>query len=127
MLTDIIPPLQFLMFNGKFRAMRIYIHIGMHKTGTTSVQQTMLNNAVSLEALGYRVFVNLPQMNAKRGDCFNPAWLRDQVKIAEKDGQQAIIFSAEMVSTFNSQQLNSLLEAFYGYDMEKFRPNLTHR
>ena len=89
----------------------------MHKTGTTSVQQTLVRNAKNLEELGYRVFVNLPEMNAKNTECFNPAWLRDQVKVAEKHGLHAIIFSAEVISTFNSKQLNNLLEAFYDYEV----------
>jgi len=89
----------------------------MHKTGTTSIQKILLNNSEKLKTLGYRAFVNLPQMNAKNNEYFDPAWLRHRVDLAKKDGLQAIIFSAEMISTFNSRQLNSFMEAFIDYDV----------
>lgn len=89
----------------------------MHKTGTTSVQKTLMCNDSGLELLGYRTFINLPQMNAKNIDSFNPDWLREQTKVAEKNGMTAIIFSAEVISTFNLKQLSSFLDAFYGYEV----------
>lgn len=89
----------------------------MHKTGTTSVQRVLLKNSEILQKLGYRAFVNSLQMSVKREEYFDPDWLRHQVELAEKEGMQAVIFSAETISTFNSKQLNRLLEPFHGHDV----------
>ena len=97
--------------------MRIYVHVGMHKTGTTSVQMALRQNISNLEDFGYYAFINLPQMNAKNIENFNPDWLRAQIKKAEKNGAKAIIFSAEMISTFSSKQLNCFLDTFSGYEV----------
>lgn len=97
--------------------MRVYIHAGMHKTGTTSIQKVLLNNTKLLEGFGYRVLVNQLKMDARDDSNFDPLWLRYQLELAQKDGLQAFIFSAEMISTFNSMQLNALVSAFQGYDV----------
>jgi hypothetical protein len=66
-----------------------------------------------LETVGYRAFVNVPQLSVKHALLFDPVWLREQVKMAEKDGLHSLIFSAEMISTFNSDQLKCLINTFY--------------
>lgn len=96
--------------------MRIYIHAGMHKTGTTSLQKVLLNSSEKLKDLGYRAFVNCSQMDAKNV-CFDSSWLKHQVELAKKDGLQAVVFSAEMISTFNAEQLSRFMEAFIGYEV----------
>jgi hypothetical protein len=97
--------------------MQIYIHIGMHKTGTTSIQQTLRNNTEELKKLGYLAFVNPHEMWVLTEEDFDPIWLRQQVEITKRDELKAIIFSAEFISILNSQQLNRLISVFEGNEI----------
>ena len=71
------------------RTMRVYLHIGMHKTGTTSLQRVLLTENERLKNLGYRIFLNPLEMNAKKPSNFNPAWIRSQINEAEVAGLKA--------------------------------------
>lgn len=37
---------------------KVFLHIGLHKTGTTAIQTTLFNNRGSLAEKGYRVPVS---------------------------------------------------------------------
>ena len=89
----------------------------MHKTGTTSVQNILKNDGKDLKQLGYLAFVNLPQMNVKNDEEYNPSWIRDQIDIANKKNIKAIIFSAEMISTFSLKQMLSFFDIFYDHQI----------
>ncbi len=91
--------------------MRIVIHTGMHKTGTTSVQKTLLESSEILSRIGWRVFVNAPQINVRNNNTFDEHWLLDKIRIAENDGMRTVIISMEAISTFSAQQLSKLVGA----------------
>ena len=97
--------------------MKVFVHIGMHKTGTSSVQHVLMKSTEKLLLLGYCVLVNNPQINIKNKQYYDPTWVRDQVEKCEAKGMKAIIFSAEMISTFNSEQMKSFFEIFHGYEV----------
>lgn len=84
----------------------------MHKTGTTSIQKILRNKNKDLVQLGYLSFINLPKMNAKNKKNFDPAWIREQICLAEKEGIKSIIFSSETISTFNLKQMLTFLDIF---------------
>jgi len=85
--------------------MKIYIHTGMHKTGTTSVQNTLMAHEAHLRDVGYRAYVNPLQIAVMYDQYYDPEWLQQQIQSAEREGLQAIIISAEFISTFSSGQL----------------------
>ncbi len=97
--------------------MRIYIHAGMHKTGTTSIQTILASNAAKLAALNYRAIINPIQANAKNDKKFDRDWLHNEVTEAQQDGINTLVVSAEMISTFNREQVSKLTHVFSGNDV----------
>ncbi len=97
--------------------MRIYIHAGMHKTGTTSIQSILASNAAKLAALNYRAIINPIQANAKNDKKFDRDWLQNQVAKARQDGINTLVISAEMISTFNREQISRLTHVFSGNEI----------
>jgi len=89
----------------------------MHKTGTTTLQRMMSNNTTAFEALGYRTFINTIQMNIKNPACYNTDFIRALLVSAENDGMEAVIVSAEMISTFTQQQFLAFVALFSGYEV----------
>lgn len=89
----------------------------MHKTGTKSVQNILISNTKYLDELGYKAFVNLPQMNAKHPDRFDSDWLGEQVELAKNNNLKGVIFSAEMISTFNLRQMRIFFDVFNQHEI----------
>ncbi|MCA1749861.1 MAG: hypothetical protein LC634_10210 [Sphingomonadales bacterium] len=60
---------------------RIYLHAGMHKTGTTSIQKYLFDHSEAFEARGYAVFEDIEfgpfaeRTGADRTNCFRLAHL----------------------------------------------------
>lgn len=96
--------------------MKVYLHAGMHKTGTSSLQHALLSSDGELRAIGYQVMVNPPQIMAKNAQLFDSGWLARQVRHAAAGGRKALIISAEAVSTFNGEQLRKIHECLHGFD-----------
>lgn len=96
--------------------MKIYLHAGMHKTGTTSLQHALLANPDRLRSLDYQVMVNPPQIMVKNEQAFDSRWLARQAHQAAVSGKKALIISAEAISTFNGQQLRKIYESLRGFD-----------
>lgn len=101
---------------GSHQPTRIYLHIGTHKTGTTTFQHLLSRHHKSLGSIGYRAYVNPPQMNARSDRSFEPAWIAQQLVTARREGISSLIFSMESMSAFSQPQLESVVRAFSGHE-----------
>ena len=75
--------------------MRIVLHAGMHKTGTTSFQAFLTDQAAALERAGVRGFATPPQVNAGHPARFDPEWLLRQLSDCQRNGLETVVFSHE--------------------------------
>lgn len=91
--------------------MKITLHAGTHKTGTTSFQAALRRNAGRLREAGIAVLVTPPQAHAGHPGKFDPAWLRGRADAARKDGMERLVLSHEVISTFSAEELSRLLDA----------------
>lgn len=94
--------------------MNICLHAGMHKTGTTSLQEALTEQAATLAEAGVLAYVNPPQLLVKVTRYFDPAWIRRQVEAAERAGYSTLLFSSEAISILGREQMQRLLAAFDG-------------
>jgi len=99
------------------KAMQVYLHIGMHKTGTTSVQRLVGYRADDLEELGYRFFVNPIQLNPQLPQYFSPAAIREKLAEAKKAGIKSVGFSMEMLSTLSITQFQQMTAIFVDHEL----------
>ncbi|MEZ9322781.1 hypothetical protein AB4161_20825 [Vibrio sp. 10N.286.51.E5] len=53
---------------------KLILHIGTHKTGTSSIQQALYNNRVLLNEYGYKYFIDTPD-GIKRQDGNTTSWI----------------------------------------------------
>jgi len=94
--------------------MRVIVHGGMHKTGTTSLQAAMAA-AVDLEKMGiFYPRSGGPQhgalLNLKQA-AWSPELLRAARRAAEHSRAHTLFLSAEGVSTFSADQLRQIRSA----------------
>jgi hypothetical protein len=101
--------------------MRIVIHGGMHKTGTTSLQFLMAENRAFLREFGIE-YPNLGAiqhgklLNIRRGD-WNPTALRRCIETARATGANLLFLSAEAVSTLSAEQFFRINQACRGHEL----------
>lgn len=91
--------------------MKLTLHAGTHKTGTTSFQAALRRNAGPLREAGIAVLVTPPQAHAGHPGTFDPAWLRGRADAARNDGMERLVLSHEVISTFSAEELSRLLDA----------------
>ncbi|MDW3181739.1 MAG: hypothetical protein R8F89_07105 [Roseobacter sp.] len=81
--------------------MKIVVHAGMHKTGTTAFQAALKSQkSPQVRTFGpdtFRFTVN--------SDRFDQRWVRDKIEGAERDGIETVIFSHEELSLVNADGL----------------------
>ena len=94
--------------------MKIILHAGTHKTGTTSFQTALRRYAGRLRATGSAVLVTPRQANAGDAGKFDPGWLRAQADAARADGMARLVLSHEVISTLSAEALSALLAALGG-------------
>ncbi|MEO1405059.1 MAG: hypothetical protein AAFV54_01030 [Pseudomonadota bacterium] len=97
--------------------MRVILHIGMHKTGTTSFQEWFGDHQVLARQNGFRFFSN-PIQIMRFSDYYHPSWLVAEAQRAAKDGINALVFSAEAMSTFSKQDLVEIVGLFSDHPVE---------
>lgn len=68
----------------------LYLHIGSHKTGTSSIQQSLYENRELLNKYDYSVFLEKANGNSHKADGFN-SWLWDNNGIGLKVRQAKIL------------------------------------
>lgn len=101
--------------------LRVVIHAGMHKTGTTSLQSCLAVHRTELAESG----VWYPDLGADhQGTLLNvkrPGWHGQAVvevcKAALRRGARTLVLSGEVVSTFSPQQFAALTACFVGCDL----------
>ena len=96
--------------------MRVILHAGMHKTGTTSFQRWLRSNAAQLRGQGVAVFPLDPRVIASTPKLFDPDGLRLDVAAAERDGAHTAVFSHETLCQLYPRGLARLLDVFGGRD-----------
>lgn len=84
---------------------KVVLHAGMHKTGTTSFQ----NWLSKLEDVG--VFVTPPFMNARNPRLFDSRLIAQRLGELERAGCERVIVSQEAISLLDPNQLRRLREA----------------
>lgn len=101
--------------------MRVLIHIGTHKTGTTSLQELLYANRAALLEHG----ILYPDAGAAHhGSLLNvrqPHWTADIFRpafaLAKARSARLLLLSCEVVSTFSAAQYAQLLSAFEGHEV----------
>ena len=91
--------------------MRIVLHAGTHKTGTTSFQAALRRNARGLAAQGVRLMLTPPQANAANPALFDPGWLRARADAARQAGATRLVLSHEVISVLGPEELKRLIAA----------------
>ncbi|NOR69467.1 MAG: hypothetical protein GQ532_07195 [Methylomarinum sp.] len=90
--------------------MRIIIHCGTHKTGSTTIQTALHENAKELSGYHYHCIVNSPRINARNANKFDKEWIIKTVRDAESSGVENFIFSAELFSTLTSDEWKKITD-----------------
>ena len=102
--------------------MRVVIHGGMFKTGTTSLQQSL--NAKRFELSKEGIFYPYSEIGQHSYilNVRNPLWsgdaLREIAFEAERKGAELILFSGESVSALSQSQFDRLTACFEGWPVE---------
>lgn len=93
--------------------MQIVLHVGMHKTGTSSFQNwlrvsygNLLDRGVAVFPLDARVLANIP-------NCFDPVSLRETLVELERSRIHTVVFSHETLSECFTSDLSKLCNIFY--------------
>jgi hypothetical protein len=101
--------------------LKVVIHGGMHKTGTTSIQSVLNSNKAGLQAYGF-LFVS--EANDGLSHCLDVRledWhvnkLRTFVDQALNSGFKKLLLSHEVVSLFSLAQFKQLTDIFYDCDL----------
>lgn len=100
--------------------MRIIIHGGMHKTGTTSLQHILAANRATLLEEG--IWYPGPDaqhhrmLNVKDND-WTPIVCINSLQEAKQNGSETVILSGEVVSTFSSEQFHRLTTCFSEHEL----------
>lgn len=97
--------------------MKIILHAGTHKTGTTSFQTALRRHAMRLRATGTAVLMTPRQANAGDPAKFDPSWLRARADAARADGMARLVLSHEVISALPAEALSALLAALGGSDV----------
>jgi hypothetical protein len=102
--------------------MRVIIHGGMFKTGTTSLQKILKNNCVYLERKGIRYPETASGQHSYILDVRSPSWdpgqLREIAVNAEKDRMNILFLSGEVVSSFSANDFRRLTGCFSSWRVE---------
>lgn len=113
--------------------MRVVIHGGMHKTGTTAVQDVLARHRAELAAEG----IYYPDFGAPHHEQIlnlkGQSWSFEPIRRVIDEGKQnkadLLLFSAECVSTLSDEQFRRLTECFSGHDLKYifcFRNSLSY-
>ena len=102
--------------------MRIVIHGGMFKTGTTSLQQSLNAKRFELSKEGIVYPYSEIGQHSHILNVRNPLWngvaLREIALEAEKNGAQLLLLSGESVSALSQSQFDQLTACFKGWPVE---------
>lgn len=110
---------------------KLFLHIGLHKTGTTSIQRTLNQNKIALNNQGFGYFCQMPNGQVNKGGSTG-SWMRSKhiqpefgfeiknsSKLAKKLNDlpfKSIIMSTEAFSwVFDSDQIRKLSNALKEY------------
>ncbi|GIX29999.1 MAG: hypothetical protein KatS3mg124_0471 [Porticoccaceae bacterium] len=85
--------------------MRLILHVGMHKTGSTSFQTALRAAAGPLRAAGWGIAINPPALMVRNPNTFSPSWLPSVLELGARRGLRAVLISAEAISTFSAEQM----------------------
>jgi hypothetical protein len=96
--------------------MKIILHAGTHKTGTTGFQTALRRHAVRLQASGTSILVTPRQAHAGAPAKFEPQWLRARANAARADGMARLVLSHEVISVLSTDELEVLMSALDGTD-----------
>lgn len=95
--------------------MRIVIHGGMHKTGTTALQQLMSASAATLLKHGIYYPPGGPDAHYRcvgaKGADWTPDAIQAQVETGRRHGADTLVLSSETVSTLSAEHFASLADA----------------
>lgn len=101
--------------------MKIVIHGGMHKTGTTSFQQLMFSNRDELIDAGvFYPEVGMGQHGSMlnvRGHTWSADACQREVESALAAGSDILLLSAELVSVLSLDQITRIVECFEGHEV----------
>ncbi len=101
--------------------MRIIIHGGMHKTGTTALQHLIVTQRALMERLGIYVPPGRPSTMARALNVRRPDWskeeLLEQLQDAEDAQCQTLLLSSEIVSIFSAEWMQKLVDAASGHEL----------
>ena len=98
--------------------MRIILHIGMQKTGTTSLQKWFADHEKQVESLGWRCITNPFAIMRFHKIAYNPVHVKAEVDRAEAEGVEALLFSVEGISTFSAEHIRDVVDLFKGKTVE---------
>lgn len=96
---------------------KVVVHAGMHKTGTTTIQHFLSEQKDALAKLGVTAFPLPPEINVRAPEHFDPDLIRRKLRLVEAAGAKTVLYSSEAVSTFSSDALAQLIEAFDGREV----------
>lgn len=91
---------------------RFYVHIGIHKTGSTAIQHALKQNEAVLENTGYKSFVlhtDLPEVHR----LFNPGRYGQHGRPAMDEAKAAFVKAVDSVNTDSVVVSGEDLTAFY--------------
>ncbi len=89
---------------------RLFVHAGMHKTGTSAFQN-VLRRAAERQGSADAVFVAPEALNPKR-ESFSRSWIHNTTRLAQLHHGQAVI-SWELISSLNATQLAKIRASLY--------------
>lgn len=110
-----------LSFAQVMARIKVFIHGGMHKTGTTSIQAFLNQSKKAL--LDHGVLVasepnsGLSQCLDVRLGSWTPYLIQGYLEAAKAKKCKAVIFSHEVVSIFSESQFKTLTSCFDDYDL----------
>lgn len=97
--------------------MLVVLHVGMHKTGTSSFQYWLRNNQDALWEHGIGVFPLETRILANVPVCFEPDSLRHTIAELEQSGIHTILFSHETLSECFSSDLMKISEVLFPHSI----------
>ena len=95
----------------------VYLHIGPHKTATTSFQHTIVSNTANFASLNIKT---IPQRDPKDGAIIfaRPLFFSDMFNTSENEQKQSRDLVAQLQSRTSSWLISSLLFYFYSTHLQ---------
>lgn len=99
--------------------MRVILHVGMHKTGSTSLQDALWRHAEEFISSGVYPVV-LPRVKSASGDVLSRESLGRYLREAYDLGCSSLLISGEWMSKMKSARMQEIVSAFSGENVEIF-------